>query len=326
MILTKSPMRISFIGGGTDLKSFYEKCEYGSVISTAINKYVYIGVNDRFDGKIRLAYSKNEIISNINQIKNDRIKCAMRNLDINRGIEIFYISDVPKNMGLGGSSTFTIGILHSLHAFKKNKIGANRLAEEACEIEINQLGNPIGKQDQYASAFGGFNYIQFFSDGTVSVQPINIDKKSLNNFMKNLLFIYLDKPHDSSKILDDVNRNIDSNFDYLDRLNKLTKIFQEDLLNNSFNSFSDILRESWEIKKKTSKMISDSYIDDLYNKSLDNGAEAGKILGAGGGGFLMLYVPIDKQKYFFNRSKSLKIFRFAVDYYGSQIVHNDSFN
>ena len=325
MILTRTPLRISFIGGGTDLPSFYEKYEYGSVISTAINQYVFIGINGRFDGLIRLAYSKNEIINDINDIENDRIKYALRNLHISSGIEIFYISDIPKNMGLGGSSTFTVGLLNSLYTFKNEKINSNRLAEEACEIEINQLENPIGKQDQYASAFGGLNYIKFYADGSVSVKPISVDKSLLKRFINNFLFIYLNKPHDSSLILNDVNNNIKKNLSHLNQLNLLTKQFYEDLLKGDITSYIEILKESWEIKKKTSAMISDSEIDDLYNKAISSGAEAGKVLGAGGGGFLMIYVPYEKQNSFISRFENLKILKFEIDSYGSKIIYNDKF-
>ena len=176
MILSKTPLRVSFVGGSTDLPAFYEQNEYGCVISTAINKYVYVAAHERFDGKIRLTYSSNELVSSIEEIKNERIKEALKLVDLHNTIEIFYMSDIPKKMGLGGSSSFTVGLLNALNQFKGVKAYPERLAREACKIEIDILKNPIGKQDQYAASIGGMNYFRFEADGTVSVEPILIDE------------------------------------------------------------------------------------------------------------------------------------------------------
>ena len=321
MILSRTPLRVSFIGGGTDLPSFYENNDYGCVISTAINQYVYLGVNNRFDGRIRLAYSKNEIIDDISEIKNDRIQQVLKNLNISRGIEIFYISDVPKQMGLGGSSTFTVGLLNAIYKYKEMNVYPERLAREACNIEIIQLGNPIGKQDQYASAIGGLNYIKFWANGTVSIKPIMIDEEIIKSLLDNLIYIYLGQSHNASKILSDVNKSIRKTNQYLKDLRDLTDKFYMDLINKNISEFQYILKESWELKKKTSKRISNSYIDDLYKKAVKNGAISGKILGAGGGGYLMMYVPVEKQNIFRKIFCNYQLFKFEIAHSGSEIVY-----
>lgn len=323
MILSRTPLRVSLIGGGTDLPSFYENNDYGCVISTAINRYIYIGVNHRFDGKIRLAYSKYELIDNIDDIENDRIQASLRFLDISKGIEIFYISDIPKKMGLGGSSAFTVGLLNALYLYKQEKVFPERLAHEACQIEIDILKNPIGKQDQYATAFGGMNYIKFWDNGTVSLKPILIDESYIQMIIKNLVFIYLGKSHEASYILTDVNQNMKNRMSDFRRLRDIAEQFYKDLMNRNIDNFQEYLKENWDIKKRISTKISNYTIDHLYLKSLKYGAEAGKLLGAGGGGFLMMYVPIEKQEYFKSKMIDYKILKFDIDHYGTQIVYKD---
>lgn len=323
MILSRTPLRISLIGGGTDLPAFYENNKYGCVISAAIDRYIYIGVNHRFDGKIRLAYSKNELISSTKEIENDLIRAALDMLEIKKGIEIFYISDVPKKMGLGGSSAFTVGLLNSLYTYKGMKVFPERLAREACILEINKLKNPIGKQDQYASAFGGINYIKFWNNGTVSLKPILVDESIISKLIDNLLFIYIGQSHEASDILTNVNQNMTSRQKEFETLRDICDQFYTDLINHKIDNYRYYLCESWKLKKKSSKKISSSSIDSLYNKCLKFGAESGKILGAGGGGFLMVYVPKDKQDYFINQMQDYRIFNFHIDHHGTQIVYRD---
>jgi len=324
MILSKTPLRVSFVGGSTDLPSFYEKHEYGCVISTAIKQYVYIGVNHRFDGKIRLAYSKNEVIDSIHEIENERMRSCLESLDILDSIEIFYISDVPKQMGLGGSSSFVVGLLNALYQYKGITAFPERLAREACKIEIDILKNPIGKQDQFAAAIGGFNYIRFNYNGTVTVQPILIEEESLIALMDNLVFLYLNISHDASNILNDVSNNSNKNYEYMLAMRNLTDNLFSELMKNNIHAFKDALKENWELKKKTSKYIQSSVISEVYDIAIKNGAEAGKILGAGGGGVMMLFVPIEKQKSFYEKMKNFKIMKFEIDHYGSQIIHSSN--
>lgn len=325
MIVSRTPLRVSFVGGGTDLPAFYERHGYGCVISAAINKYVYVAVNHRFDGLIRLAYSSNEVVSSTEEIQNDRIRAALDRLGIRNSIEIFYISDVPKKMGLGGSSSFTVGLLHALYRHIGVEAFPERLAREACEIEIKTLGNPIGKQDQYAAALGGLNYIKFWGNGTVSVKPILVDESLILSLMQNLLFIYLGVSHNSASILADVNGQMARADGYLLRMRDLTDELYRKLMNRNVDEFVCALRENWELKKMTSSRVANSEIDELYKEALRCGAEAGKVLGAGGGGFLMVYVPQDRQDRFLKEMTrtGLKILRFGIDHRGTQIVHSD---
>lgn len=323
MILTRTPLRVSFVGGGTDLPGFFTENEYGCVISTGIQKYVYIGVNARFDGKIRLAYSRNELVESIEEIENDRMKEAMRKVGIEGGIEIFYISDVPKQLGLGGSSSFTVGLLHALYRFKGEEVYPERLAREACEIEIDILGNPIGKQDQYAAALGGMNYLKFLADGTVTASPILIDQSLLESMLDNLLFIYLGQSHDASAILRDVQSRMGENATHFLRLRDLTDELYRDLMRGNTNALRGALKTAWELKKKTSGQVSAGAIDELLERARQSGAEAGKVLGAGGGGFLLVWVPADRQARFLEQMANWTVMRFAIDHYGTQVVHAD---
>jgi len=316
-------LRISFVGGGTDLPGFYENYDYGSVVSMAINSYIYIGVNQRFDGNIRLAYSVNELVQSIDQINNDRIRESLRKLDIFDSIEIFYISDVPKNMGLGGSSSFTVGLLNALYTSKGVKPFPERIARGACEIEIDILGNPIGKQDQYAAAFGGLNYIRFSADGLVSINPIMMDENMVTSMLNNLFFIYLGKSHDASAILNDVQRNMKKTNSYMVDMRDIADGLYKSMMKNDMDGFTYALRQNWDLKKKTSSKVSSPLIDSIFGRSMKAGAEAGKVLGAGGGGFFMAYVPPERQDCFREELKEFKIFQFNLDHIGTQIVHED---
>lgn len=325
MYLSKTPLRVSFLGGGTDLPAFYEKHDYGCVISIAINRYVYVGVNSRFDNKIRLAYSRNELIDDVDLIENDRIKATLHKVNIASGIELFCFSDIPEKMGLGGSSAFTVGLLNALYRYKAIRKFSESLAREACEIEIDMLRNPIGKQDQYAAAFGGLNYIRFNADGTVQIVRVLIAEEKIIGLLNNLLFIYLGQLHDSAAILHDVGMNIENhkNDRHLIRVRDLTDAFHDDLANGNIDNFAPYLREYWEIKKKTSSKISNIVYDDLYSVAMNNGACAGKILGAGGGGFFMFYVPEEAQQSFCKKFSSYRICKFDIDHVGTQIAHQD---
>jgi len=323
VILTRTPLRVSFVGGGTDLPAFFTNNEYGSVISASIQKYVYIGVNHRFDGRIRLAYSRNELVDSIDEIENDRMQEAMRKVGITGGIEIFYISDVPKQLGLGGSSAFTVGLLNALYRFKGQEAFPERLAREACEIEIDILGNPIGKQDQYAAALGGMNYLRFWADGTVTSNPLLIDESLIRSMLDSLLFIYLGQTHDASSILRDVNARMEDNERRLTHMRDLADGLYADLMRGNTDGFKDAIAKNWALKKQTSNRVSGGRIDDLYERARRHGAEAGKVLGAGGGGFLMVCVPQDRQAAFLAAMADQTILRFPIDHHGTQVVHAD---
>lgn len=299
MILSRAPVRISMGGGGTDLPSYYEQ-HGGFLLATSINKYVHILLNKRFEHDIRLSYSKTEIVDDINKIEHRIFREALKFTEITKQIEIVSISDVPSNCGLGTSSTFTVALLNALFAYKRDYISIERLAEAACHIEINVLKEPIGKQDQYASAFGGFNAYYFEKDGKVRVEPLKIKEEMMMELQNNLFLFYLNMNRSASSILTDQNekskKNDTSTINKLHKIKEIGLYTKKVLEEGKINEFGEILHNHWLTKKSLSPKISDPYIDEAYDIALKNGAIGGKVVGAGGGGFLMLYCHENKTK------------------------------
>jgi D-glycero-alpha-D-manno-heptose-7-phosphate kinase len=292
MIISRAPVRLSIGGGGTDLPSYYK--EFGGfLIATAINKYVYISLNKRFENSIRLSYSKTEIVEGVEKIEHRIFREALKYTRINKQIELVSIADIPSNCGLGTSSTFTVSLLNALFNYKKEHLSIEKLAEAACHIEINVLKEPIGKQDQYVSAFGGFNSYWFNKDGSVNVEPVNIKEESIMDLQNNILLFYLKKERSASSILKIQNdKSINKDDSTLQRLHKIKEIglyTKKVLESGNIDEYGEILHNHWLIKKSLSDKVSDSEIDEIYEYALKNGAVGGKVVGAGGGGFLMLY-------------------------------------
>ncbi len=294
MIIARSPLRISLGGGGTDLPSYYEKKE-GFLISAAIDKYVYIILHKTFDGKIKLKYSKYEDAEKIDDIQHKIFKATMRKLNIpdNCSLEICSMADIPAGTGLGSSSTFTTALLKALHQYKGDIIGTRALAEEACDIEMNMLGEPIGKQDQYIAAFGGITCMEFARDGYVNVYPLSLKSETLYDLEDNLMLYFTGFSRSASSILkeqDDGSKKDDSdmikNLDFVKELGLNSKAAFE---KGDLRKFADIMNTHWEYKKKRSGSMSNPQIDEWYEYALKNGAMGGKMIGAGGGGFLMFY-------------------------------------
>lgn len=305
MIISRTPLRISFAGGGTDLPSYYET-GYGAVLNAAIDKYIYVIVQNSFDGKIHLKTATGiEVVDEVSQLQHDITRVCLLHTEINSGIEITSIAEIPGGTGLGSSSCYTVGLLNALYAFKhtkdipltiieKNPITLlhtppNILAETACDIEINQLAAPIGKQDQFACAFGGMNYFQFNADGSVDRQSLT-NCSTLNTFNQNLMIFYIGGTRSANAILKEQNNNTNKNLQALDTMRNQAK----DLYNNPQN-LPQILKDGWELKKSLASTISNSYINNLYAIALNNGAIAGKLLGAGGAGFMLFYCPLERQ-------------------------------
>lgn len=299
MIVSRAPVRLSMGGGGTDLPSYYR--EYGGfLIASAINKYVYILLNKRFEDSIRLSYSQTEIVENVEKIKHNIFREALKYAGINKQVELVSVADIPSNCGLGTSSTFTVSLLNALYAYKKDYVSLYKLAESACDIEIEILKEPIGKQDQYASAFGGFNAYYFNKDNSVTIESVNIKEEVLMELQSNLFLFYLNQKRSASNVLkeqDNKSRNKDENV--INRLHKIKdiglqtrKLFES----GKIDEFGEILHEHWLTKKGLSSGISNSFIDEVYETARKNGAIGGKIVGAGGGGFLLFYCPRNKTK------------------------------
>lgn len=299
MILSKAPVRLSMGGGGTDLASYYR--EYGGfLLATSINKFVYILLNRRFEDNFRLSYSKTEIINTVEEIEHPIFRESIKYVGIEGKVEIVSVSDVPSNCGLGTSSTFTVALLNALYAYRRDYIGIDKLAESACHIEINVLNEPIGKQDQYASAFGGFNAYYFEKDGSVRVEPLRIKEEMMIELQNNIFLFYLNKNRSASSILKEQNENSKKNDkDTIERLHKIKEIglyTKKILEEGKINEFGEVLHNHWLTKKGLSNKISDPFIDEAYDIALKNGAIGGKVVGAGGGGFLMLYCNQNKSK------------------------------
>lgn len=321
MIITKTPFRVSFCGGGSDLESFYEKYS-GCVLSTTINKYMYISVHPYFDARYTaLKYSENEIVDDISKIKHKIFNCVLNKMEIS-GIEISSTADIPAGTGLGSSSTFTVGLLNTLYCYKGKYASKARLAEEASDIEINKLGAPIGKQDQYAASFGGLNFVRFNRDGSVSVSPIVMKPDTYTKLQNNLMMFYIGSSRSANEILGEQKQNM-SKEDKTSNLIEMCKLAEEmkmALEENNLSSFGNILHKSWELKRTLASGISNPAIDEAYHIAMENGALGGKLLGAGGGGFLLFYCePQNQEKV--RVSLGLKQLNFEFERDGTSVVY-----
>jgi len=323
MIISKTPLRMSFVGGGSDLRVYYQH-RYGAVISTTINKYVYITVNARFTDNIRVGYSKIEYVKNVDEIEHNLVREALKTVDIKKGIEIVYMSDLlpaHEGTGLGASSSIIVGTLHALHAFKGEYVSAETLAQEACRIEIDILKNPIGKQDQYATAYGGFNYIRFNADESVVVNPVIFKKEIKEELNKNLLLFYISMPKQAVDILTEQTRKTKNNLHILDKMVEQVHEIQDALRNNDLTEFGNILHKGWMYKKQLASKITNSIIDSYYEKARKAGAIGGKILGSGGGGFLLFYCEEKHQDSVRQALSNLKETTFKFEPNGSRIIY-----
>lgn len=294
MIISRTPLRMSFTGGGSDLPAFYRRFG-GAVLSTAIDKYVYVTVNPKFDNGIRIAYSKNEEVGSVAEIKHYLVKATMEYLDIAGGIEITTVADIPsRGTGLGSSSSFTVGLLHALNAFKSSYVSAERLGHDACHVEIDLCGEPIGKQDQYAAAFGGFNLIEFQPDDAVVVTPVICAKETIKSIERDTIVFYTGITRSASSLLKNQSDAVAEDIAKqrtMQRMVALTYTLRDELQKNNIQAFGEILHENWMLKREMTIGISNSEIDGWYERARAAGALGGKILGAGAGGFLMLYAP-----------------------------------
>ena len=321
MIITRTPFRVSFAGGGSDIPSFYEK-HGGCVLSTSINKYMYISVHPSFARMDTiLKYSQTEIVGDVSEINHAYFKEVLDMLRLD-GVEITSTADVPSGTGLGSSSSFVVGLLHALYSYKGKFVSKEKLAQKACEIEITRLGNPIGKQDQYAAAYGGLNFYQFNTDGSVTVDPIIMRSEMYFELEKNLMMFYTGELHSASEILKEQGQNITDGQEETNQLKmcELAKELRDELHMNNIDAMGEILNESWKLKRTLASGISNSQIDEYYGIAMDNGALGGKLLGAGGGGFLLFYVPEKRQADVRNALKLTQM-PIAFDRQGSTVIH-----
>ena len=321
MIITKTPFRVSFCGGGSDMANFYEKYG-GCVLSTSINKYCYISIHPYFnENQTLLKYSENELVDSPDQIKHRIFRQVLTDMGIH-GVEISSTADIPGGTGLGSSSTFTVGLLNTLNCYNGKFVSKDKLAKLACEVEIEKLGNPIGKQDQYGAALGGLNFIKFNHDGSVSHEPILMDGKTYKKLQKNLLMFYTGTTRSANTILAEQTKNITSEDKARNLLKMcgLAKDMKVALENNDISSFGKILDEGWQLKKELASGIANPAIDEAYEIAMKNGALGGKLLGAGGGGFLLFYCEEEKQEQL-KKAIGLKELDFSFERDGTSVIY-----
>jgi D-glycero-alpha-D-manno-heptose-7-phosphate kinase len=292
MIVSKTPLRISFCGGGTDLPSYYER-EGGCVLSWTIDKYVYVFANHKFDEKIRVAYSKVEIVDDVNVLENELVKHALITTDTTRAIEVATISDIPAGTGLGSSSAFTVGLLKSLCSLKGIPYTPFQLAEWACQIELEYCKAPIGKQDQYSCAVGGLNRFTFTPSGEVITRKVHVCDEFKQDLENHLVMVWTGTTRVANQILKE--QSINNNDEHLRLLKEYTKTLSNQFVQEYHVHLGHILHETWKLKKKFASQISNPELDLIYDRAIEAGAEGGKLLGAGGGGFFLFYVKPEKR-------------------------------
>jgi D-glycero-alpha-D-manno-heptose-7-phosphate kinase len=322
MIITQTPLRISFAGGGTDLADFY-KIDGGCVISSAIDKYIYVIIKERFDDKIRVGYSKTEMVDSVDEIEHELVRECLRKTGITKGVEIATMADIPsEGSGLGSSSTVTVGLLNAMYAYKGDPKPAEVLAEQACEIEIDVLGKPIGKQDQYIAAFGNLRLIHFLQDGLVKVNSVDLSSEKKRRFGESLMLFYTGVTRKSEDVLTEQKKNIVDRVAVLRDMRQQAYEIHEVLLNGSTDRVGDVLHQGWLMKKQLASRISNSSIDEMYEKAINAGATGGKVAGAGGGGFMLLYCTPERQNAVREALTDLIELPFNLERDGTKVIFN----
>lgn len=323
MIISRTPLRVSFVGGGSDIRDYYSK-DFGAVTSMAINKYVYITINKRFDSSIRVAYSRLEIVSNVGQIQHNLVREAMKLTGVKQGVEITSVADIPsKGTGLGSSSSFTVGLLNALYAYQGKRVPAQKLAEQACRIEIDILNDPVGKQDQYIAAYGGVRHFRFFPNEKVNTIPVLCGKKTKTTLEENLLLFYTGITRSAHSILDEQKKRTKRgmNRESLTVMKGLALDLKAAMEKGiSVKEMGLFLNKNWDEKKRLAGSVSNKVIDRNYEKAMNAGAVGGKLLGAGGGGFLLFVCPKHCQKKLRHALRGLVELPFRPDDKGSVII------
>jgi D-glycero-alpha-D-manno-heptose-7-phosphate kinase len=321
MIITRTPFRISFAGGGSDLEAFYTH-EPGMVLSSSIDKYMYLAVKEHFDLNFRISYSKTEFADTVDQIDHRIVRACLKSLGIERGLEIVSMADLPARTGLGSSSSFTVGLLQALYAMQGKVVGPDRLAREACAIEIDQLQEPIGKQDQYIAAHGGLQFLQFNPDGSVFVNPVACTAETRAELNRRLMIFYTGATRDAADVLSKQRAGTAQKLPVLRKMCETARQLREVLTEGrDLNAFGRLLHEGWEAKKSLESSISNSKIDEYYERGIRSGALGGKLLGAGGGGFLLFFCEPHHQRRVREELSELRELAFSLDPEGSKIVY-----
>lgn len=325
--MSRAPLRITLGGGSTDLSSYYSKFG-GFMIIAGINRYCTILADKRFEPKLRLAYAETENVDKVDDIRHPIFRESLRFVGIDQRIEVHSLAYLPSNSGLGSSSTFTVALLNALHAYKREFVSQKQLAEEAAHIEIDALKSPIGKQDHYSAAFGGLTCLTFEKDGNVIVEPLKISDETLEQLESNLQFFYTGIEHDTNEILKEQDtKSKDDDAKMIENLHQIKEIgykTREALEGGAVNEFGYLLREHWELKRKRTSRMSTPFIDECYEEAKRNGALGGKLIGAGGGGFLMFY-SLEGSKIRLSQAMKkmgLRSEKFQFDFDGAKILVN----
>jgi len=322
MIIVQTPLRISLFGGGTDFRSYFEE-EGGCVLTSAIDKYIFLVIKKRFDQKLRVGYTQTEMVDHVQEIQHELIREALVKTRITAGVEITTMGDIPSaGSGLGSSSAVTVGALHAMYTYLGETIPAERLAYEACQIEIDVLQKPIGIQDQYIAAYGGMRFLEFNRDGSVFCEKIGLSQDAKRQLDENLLLFFTGITRQAESILAEQQTNINHRKEVLREMKELAYVARTELIRENLDEIGRLLHCGWELKKKLASKISNGMIDDLYLTALQAGALGGKITGAGGGGFLLLYCPQEKQKEVRSALSDLQELPFQLEQDGTKVIFN----
>lgn len=322
MIITQTPLRVGLVGGGTDLPGYYRE-HGGRVLNAAIDKYVYVVVKQRFDDDIYVNYSQKEIVSRVEDLRHDLVREALHMAGIRRGVEITTLADIPSTgSGLGSSSSVTVGLLHALFAYQGRQVSAEELAEWACRIEIDRCGKPIGKQDQYAAAYGGICDLRFGPGDRVAVDQIQLEPRLHRSFQSELMLFYTGVTRSADTILEEQRDNIDQKLAQLHQLRELAGMAADGLRGGDTTSVGVALAKSWEAKRMLASGVSNEHLDQAVEAALASGATGAKIAGAGGGGFVLASCPVERQSAVRDALDGMKELPIRIDPFGSRVIFN----
>jgi D-glycero-alpha-D-manno-heptose-7-phosphate kinase len=322
MIISQTPLRISLSGGGTDFRDYYIHHD-GFVVSAAIDKYVFVVVKERFDDLIYVSYTKKEIVETVDQIQHDLVREAARKTGMEKGFEVAMMADIPsEGSGLGSSSSLTVGLLNGFYQYNGVQVTAEDLAQQAYDIEVGILKKPIGKQDQYIAAYGGLSSFKFNKDDTVKTERLSINSDIKRRLGGNLLLFYTNISRQSSSILTEQKENIKYKLEHLGKLKHLAHEVQGHIMNGELDNIGEVLDKNWALKKQLSSSITNPFIEEMHDVAMKNGAIGAKISGAGGGGFLLVYCPRERQDRLHRAMKKYREMPFLLEPQGSRIIFN----
>jgi D-glycero-alpha-D-manno-heptose-7-phosphate kinase len=322
VIIIQTPLRVSFFGGGTDFPSFYLN-EGGCVLTSAINKYIFITIKERFDNMLRIGYTRTEMVDSVKDIQHELIREALLKTGITSGVEVTTMGDIPAaGSGLGSSSTVTVGSLHAMYTYRGEIVPANRLADEACEIEIETLKKPIGVQDQYIAALGGLRFLEFTCEGDIINEKIDLDRDLCRRLNESLLLFYSGVTRKADAILDEQKKNIDGRLEILRQMKNMAYIARKELKAGNLDIIGDLLHESWQLKKQLASQISNDTLDNIYQTARRAGATGGKVTGAGGGGFILIYCPYEKREKVRAALGTLQELPIELEQDGTKVIFN----